>query len=225
MGTLRDLTGHRFGRLVGKSREGTSSNRKPLWLFDCDCGGSIVAIGADVVSGRTTSCWCLRRELVSDRSLDDLRGKTFGRWTVVSKVKRNDNRTHWLCACECGSMRGVAAGNLRSGLSISCGCWQAEQREQYRSNLVAMVSAAGYSGLTGNSVRRARILLNGKEAYTRSQVWEKSGGVCWLCHELVDPKRWDVEHVHPIFLGGPDILDNVEVAHPRCNKKRPRKTH
>lgn len=57
---------------------------------------------------------------------EDLTGKKFGRFTVISLVcKKGDgihNATIWRCECECGNVRDVRAGNLKSGKSKSCGC-------------------------------------------------------------------------------------------------------
>lgn len=32
----------------------------------------------------------------------------------------------WLCVCECGAMSTVRGGHLKSGASVSCGCYQKE---------------------------------------------------------------------------------------------------
>lgn len=54
---------------------------------------------------------------------NDLRGQTFGRLTVIGLGEISHDRTvAWVCRCECGNLRTVRAGNLRSGNSQSCGC-------------------------------------------------------------------------------------------------------
>jgi len=50
----------------------------------------------------------------------DLRGATFGRWTVLDFVGGKP-QSKWNCLCECGVQRHVAGANLRSGHSTSCG--------------------------------------------------------------------------------------------------------
>jgi hypothetical protein len=57
----------------------------------------------------------------------DLTGQTFGRWTVIEPAPAfrdisGRSQTRWLCRCECGMERSVATGNLRNGLTTSCGC-------------------------------------------------------------------------------------------------------
>lgn len=59
---------------------------------------------------------------------DDLVGRVFGRWTVLSLIgpDRHQQRV-WLCRCECGTERGVRSHLLLSGQSKSCGCWRSER--------------------------------------------------------------------------------------------------
>ena len=51
----------------------------------------------------------------------DLTGQRFGRLTVIELVKIN-NRSHWLCKCDCGKETLAQGGYLISGHKKSCGC-------------------------------------------------------------------------------------------------------
>lgn len=53
-----DLSGTRFGIINIISRNGTSNNGKSTWNCKCDCGTEWVAIGANIINGRTKSCGC-----------------------------------------------------------------------------------------------------------------------------------------------------------------------
>lgn len=61
----RDLTGLRFGRLVvlglATSVPGNPNRR---WATRCDCGLHTVVFGMDLVSGRTSSCGCFRKDVL-----------------------------------------------------------------------------------------------------------------------------------------------------------------
>jgi hypothetical protein len=59
-----------------------------------------------------------------DRSLDDLTGRTFGKWVVLPRdgLESNYRDGKWLVQCECGRLRVVAGQDLLSGRSSSCGC-------------------------------------------------------------------------------------------------------
>jgi hypothetical protein len=64
----------------------------------------------------------------------DVVGQKFGRYLVIAK---SDKRTKAmkqmvLCKCDCGIEREVVAGNLRSGLTTSCGCWKDEKTSARR---------------------------------------------------------------------------------------------
>lgn len=54
----------------------------------------------------------------------NLIGLKFGRLTVTGK---SDRRYYWRCICDCGQTRNVAANNLKSGATKSCGCIRAER--------------------------------------------------------------------------------------------------
>lgn len=52
----------------------------------------------------------------------DLAGQRFGKWTVVSRAENKGTTTMWNCICDCGTTRTVSSGNLRRGVTHSCGC-------------------------------------------------------------------------------------------------------
>jgi len=58
----------------------------------------------------------------------DLKGKKFGRWTVIKKAEKVDRfrKIYWLCRCECGSEKEIAGTSLMQGISKSCGCFRRE---------------------------------------------------------------------------------------------------
>lgn len=74
-------------------------------------------------------CWaCEEGEYQLMREDDiDISGHKFGRWVVI---KRNGfmygNYPAWLCRCECGTEKTVAAYSLIKGKSTSCGCKRKE---------------------------------------------------------------------------------------------------
>ncbi len=58
-------------------------------------------------------------------------GRVFGRWTVVSDAPDRLGR-YLNCICVCGSSKEVAIGSIRSGISQSCGCLNAELSSERR---------------------------------------------------------------------------------------------
>lgn len=80
--------------------------------------------------------------------------------------------------------------------------------------------------------RRAKKLNNGGDSYTRKDVLDKYGTNCMICSLPINLKvsgkpgsdGWEfglhIDHVVPIFKGGPDSLNNVRPTHGKCNLKR-----
>ena len=53
----------------------------------------------------------------------------------------------------------------------------------------------------------------------------RDGDRCWLCQQAIDfqekpnsPKAGSIEHLIASALGGPNILDNLVLCHPGCNR-------
>lgn len=97
MGKRIDLTGQRFGRLVVESFAYADKDRHSMWNCKCDCGSKIVAKGSNLRGGRTQSCGCLHREIVTEQSRKH--GKTNTRlhsiWqNMIDRTERKSNRQY-----------------------------------------------------------------------------------------------------------------------------------
>lgn len=58
----------------------------------------------------------------------DLTGQRFGRWTALEQSGKTKHGSYlWKCRCDCGNIGIVSSGNLRSGISKSCGCYEREK--------------------------------------------------------------------------------------------------
>lgn len=58
----------------------------------------------------------------------DLTGQKFGRLTVIKYVGKDKHHfAHWLCRCDCGNEKTINSNALRSGVTISCGCYHSER--------------------------------------------------------------------------------------------------
>ena len=55
-------------------------------------------------------------------------GRKFGRLTIIKKGKRNKSGVQlYICKCDCGNYTNVTLGNIKSGNTKSCGCYNKEQ--------------------------------------------------------------------------------------------------
>lgn len=67
MPKLIDLTGQKFGRLTVIERYGVRDGHA-AWMCECECGNRTVVNGRWLRAGRTTSCGCYHKEMLSERS-------------------------------------------------------------------------------------------------------------------------------------------------------------
>lgn len=59
---------------------------------------------------------------------EDLKGKVFGRLTVICMdEEKGTRRRHWVCECDCGNTKSIRADALKNGNTLSCGCLKKEQ--------------------------------------------------------------------------------------------------
>lgn len=62
----------------------------------------------------------------------DLVGKRFGRYVVLKEMlKRNKfSKIQWHCRCDCGVEKIVTGENLKSGSTLSCGCYNRDATKE-----------------------------------------------------------------------------------------------
>lgn len=101
--------------------------RTLYWRCVCVCGNEKLVCTQSLTRGDSESCGCRR----SRNTLDDLTGQTFGRLSVLgrapsSKAPCGTVMTKWRCQCACGNVKAIDAGALKSGATLSCGCYHKE---------------------------------------------------------------------------------------------------
>ena len=70
MGTLIDLTGQKFGRLIAIEKTDRRSGKGSIvWKCKCDCGKETFVSSSSLRSGNTQSCGCLNKELVTTHGM------------------------------------------------------------------------------------------------------------------------------------------------------------
>lgn len=88
-----DISGQKFERLTALAHVGGRD-----WLYDCDCGGTIIADKQNVRRGMTRSCGCLHREnsveMGKNRKVHGMHGsRTHKSWNhMLSRVNSNHHR-------------------------------------------------------------------------------------------------------------------------------------
>lgn len=95
--------------------------RKPL---TANAWSAFMAFRHIPVSKTTSNC--LNRAPPDPRSID-VRGQRFGRLVALGYSHTTKAGTHWEVQCDCGKIKKVSLGSLRSGGAQSCGCLQRER--------------------------------------------------------------------------------------------------
>ena len=133
-----DLTGQKFGRLTVLKQD-ISKNGHAYWICQCDCGNIISVLGNNLRNGKTKSCGCLQKELISERSIIDLTGQKFGHLTVLRRdLSRIGNNAYWVCQCDCGNTIIVRGSSLKSGNTKSCGCIKSKGESKIKDILFSL---------------------------------------------------------------------------------------
>ena len=57
------------------------------------------------------------------RKFEDLIGRRYGRLTVIGAYGKVKGERKWFCRCDCGTERIVYGKSLKSGITLSCGCF------------------------------------------------------------------------------------------------------
>jgi hypothetical protein len=57
----------------------------------------------------------------------ELIGQRFNRLTVIAQAENLNQRTRWVCLCDCGEVKTIYGDNLRRRCTQSCGCLQKEK--------------------------------------------------------------------------------------------------
>ncbi len=130
------MIGKRFGRWTVIERGADyfyNEKPSPQWTCICECGEIRDVSAGSLKRGKSLSCGCLHREITSKLFTEELAGQVFGRLTVLERAesyKRTDVgfNTQWLCLCSCGNKKVILASSLKTGNTVSCGCYFKERR-------------------------------------------------------------------------------------------------
>lgn len=131
------LIGKTFGRLTVINRDLSTNighGKQSKWNCQCQCGNIISVLGCSLTTGKTKSCGCLRKQLVTKKNTLDLTNKKYGMVTSIKNTYQlnKHNSYLWECQCDCGKKFLESAENLQSGHVTSCGCKIPQSRGQQK---------------------------------------------------------------------------------------------
>lgn len=64
------------------------------------------------------------------------------------------------------------------------------------------------------------MLSSKQRAAKRNQILKRDGPNCWLCGTPVPEGDMTIDHAIPVSKGGSNCVDNLRLAHKRCNIQR-----
>lgn len=134
-----DILNKRFGRLTALNIIKDPGKKHKIECL-CECGVRKLIDKYALINGKIRSCGCLQSE--SARALNKkpiLPGTRFGKWKVIEEdLKRNEEigRTHYICECECGTIKTLSREILIKHKSSSCGCIRKRERESFVGKII-----------------------------------------------------------------------------------------
>lgn len=159
------------------------------------------------------------------QNLKDMTGKTYGKFTVIRKVKNEKGTTaKWLCKCDCGKEKEILRTSLVSGATRSCGCLHRESCFKGHNDL---------SKSYWNRIQKGAQKRNLEFNITIEYIWDlyiKQGKRCNLSDLdiLIVTNYTKEHHLHTASLDRIDnnqgyIVGNVQWVHRDINIMK--KTH
>lgn len=100
------------------------------------------------------------------------------------------------------------------------------QERRWRAANPEKVSAMNRAYYRKNSHRwelyRSRYEFTEREDYSRREIYDRDGGVCRGCDKQLEygPHKFQIDHIVPKSLGGPDTRANVQLMCPTCNRAK-----
>ena len=110
-GRTKDLSGQTFGRLFVKERAENNTSMPSgksyaRWLCECSCGATLIVMAVSLSSGRTQSCGCLNRDIVSLPAGEAGFNLLYGRYKYSARrrghafeLSREEFRALTKCSC------------------------------------------------------------------------------------------------------------------------------
>ena len=97
MGRIKDIIGHRFGKLVVVRYSHRKTNAR-LYLCKCDCGNEKAIAGASLRKKVTQSCGCIRSEYIAKKNYKHGKSRTpeyNAQQARMSNMKRKLKMPKW----------------------------------------------------------------------------------------------------------------------------------
>ena len=196
MTTELGLTGQRFNRWFVNNYNSEKSKEmgSPYYDCTCDCGTEKCVSENSLKRGKSKSCGCLQKEIVSEMNRNkrlDLTGQLFTRWRAININEEKTKETgyvHWNVICTNDGNKGcVRADSLRNGKSKSCGCLRKEKNSKAN---IGKKCNFWKGGITPENIR---IRESTKCKNLTKQILKKANYICQISKEK--SRNLQVHHI------------------------------
>ena len=126
--------GTRIGHLTVVDATDQRKSEYIVWRCRCDCGNEILLDTRALRRQTITDCGCITKVKPGQK---DMTGQRFGKLVCLypEQGKSKNGSSVWRCRCDCGNICTVGQTKLQSGLTVSCGCYNAEKRRESQKNV------------------------------------------------------------------------------------------
>lgn len=194
------------------------------YLCICDCGKERLVKIDNLLNGRSKSCGCLRKEIISKRKLNDLSGRTFGKWFVIRRLENDKwNMTKYLCRCSCGTEKDVYAKHLNSGDSNGCHACSIESGKNHSQwNGVGDISGAWWSTHIGACDRQRNgnitpVKITKEFAWNLFLKQERKCALSGLSLTISNDHKINTASIDRIDSAKGYVEDNIQWVHKHVN--------
>lgn len=112
----------------------------------------------------------------------DLTNQRFGRLVVLKEDGRDaSNKILWLCQCDCGNIKKVRGNDLRSGKTISCGCYGKQQRIDGQKKYYQNKNPGFRNDLTGQKFNKLFVIEFNQEETIQQRLKKHNSSTWWKC--------------------------------------------
>ena len=119
----------------------------------------------------------------------EMAGSKFGRYTVLHKTITKNGMMHWMCLCECGSVKEVCGNALRTGGTKSCGCLAKENASQIHKYAKPRPPSRNKEKLY-HVWKKMRSRCRGDEEHTKKYYSSRGITVCPAWDDYSTFKEW-----------------------------------
>ena len=124
----KEVVGNKYGKLTVVENIWAEPRTKLRCI--CECGKEYIGIKTQILSGKTKSCGCLKREASNKRNWSGYVSE-FGVKIISESHQEKDGLWIWNCQCGlCGKMFEARPSKVSYGHITSCGCRATSAREE-----------------------------------------------------------------------------------------------